>query len=112
MSHELTPVIAAAITISQNGQTPTLALVKAKVGSKMPLPILVAGLQRFKTMSESEIASFSAIPNMTPINAPSSPSDIEQQVENMQKQLISLQEYCQQLEQRLQRLENAPQEQN
>lgn len=105
MSHELVPVIAAAIAVSQNGQTPTLALVKAKVGGKIPMPMLVAGLQRFKMMSESEIASFSTLPEVTSNHASSSPSTVTLQLEDLQKQINALREHCQQLENRLLQLE-------
>ena len=55
-------VISAAKSIAINGHTPSVALIKARVG-KIPMPIIVQGLQQFKALPKSEwqtIADFVA----------------------------------------------------
>ncbi|GIU34370.1 hypothetical protein L2719_01995 [Shewanella schlegeliana] len=56
----LEQVLSAAKKISDEGRTPTLALVKSKLGSSIPMPILIQGLQQFKSMSSDEIKALSA----------------------------------------------------
>ncbi|QIR14964.1 hypothetical protein [Shewanella aestuarii] len=46
-------VIAAAKAIATNGHTPSVALIKSRVG-KVPMPLIVQGLQQFKAMPKSE----------------------------------------------------------
>ncbi|MFQ6371280.1 hypothetical protein [Shewanella sp. YIC-542] len=111
MSPELAPIIAAAIAINRKGHTPTLALVKTRMGGKIPMPLLVAGLQYFKNMSKEELAAFNA-PSLT---APSPATatdeaghpDLLARLTQMQQQVDALAQYCQQLEQRILQLENA-----
>ena len=55
-------VISAAKSIAINGHTPSVALIKGRVG-KIPMPIIVQGLQQFKALPKSEwqaIADFVA----------------------------------------------------
>ncbi|GIU13566.1 DNA-binding protein [Shewanella sp. MBTL60-007] len=56
----LEQVLSAAKKISDEGRTPTLALVKSKLGSNIPMPILIQGLQQFKAMSADDIKTLSA----------------------------------------------------
>jgi hypothetical protein len=48
-------VLAAAKAIAATGKTPSLALIKSKVGNALPMPILIQGLQRFKALTRAEI---------------------------------------------------------
>ena len=55
-------VISAAKSIAINGHTPSVALIKGRVG-KIPMPLIVQGLQQFKALPKSEwqaIADFVA----------------------------------------------------
>ncbi|WP_282167680.1 hypothetical protein [Shewanella japonica] len=47
-------VLAAAKTIAMNGHTPTMALVKGKLGGKVPMPLLIQGLQQFKAIPKDQ----------------------------------------------------------
>lgn len=46
-------VIAAAKAIALSGHTPTVALIKSRVG-KTPMPMIVQGLQQFKAIPKNE----------------------------------------------------------
>ncbi|GIU33321.1 hypothetical protein TUM4644_33970 [Shewanella colwelliana] len=50
-------VLAAAKSIASSGKTPSLALIKSRLGKQLPMPILVQGLQRFKALSKEEVAA-------------------------------------------------------
>ncbi|MCL1076757.1 hypothetical protein D5R81_00695 [Parashewanella spongiae] len=50
-------VINAACIISGQNKTPTIALLKSRLGSSVPMPTLIQGLQRFKSMSADERVS-------------------------------------------------------
>ncbi|MCE9787266.1 hypothetical protein [Shewanella chilikensis] len=54
MSTPLEQVMAAAAAVAQSGHTPSLALIKARLNNKLPMPVLIEGLQRFKSLPESE----------------------------------------------------------
>ncbi|ABV88217.1 hypothetical protein [Shewanella pealeana] len=56
----LEQVLSAAKKISDEGRTPSLALVKTKLGTSIPMPILIQGLQQFKSMSADDIKQLSA----------------------------------------------------
>lgn len=47
-------VLAAARTLEASGKVPSLALIKTRLGSSLPLPILIQGLQQFKSMPKAE----------------------------------------------------------
>ncbi|WP_260865087.1 hypothetical protein [Shewanella sp. KCT] len=53
----LEQVLVAARKLSLAGKPPSLALIKASLGNSLPMPILVQGLQRFKSMSADEQAA-------------------------------------------------------
>ena len=50
-------VLATAKSIASSGKTPSLALIKSRLGKQLPMPILVQGLQRFKALSKEEVAA-------------------------------------------------------
>ncbi|GGI80845.1 hypothetical protein GCM10007978_18380 [Shewanella hanedai] len=64
MMSPLEHVLAAAKSVANTGKQPSLALIKTKLGNSIPLPILIQGLQQFKSMSPESIAQ---------IQPPSSP---------------------------------------
>ncbi|MCT8861860.1 hypothetical protein [Shewanella xiamenensis] len=47
-------VLAAACALEASGKTPSLALIKSRVGNKIPMPILIQGLQQFKSVPKAE----------------------------------------------------------
>ena len=47
-------VLAAACALEASGKTPSLALIKSRVGNKVPMPILIQGLQQFKSVPKAE----------------------------------------------------------
>lgn len=47
-------VLAAAKTIAVAGHTPTLALIKGKLGKRIPMPTLIQGLQQFKAIPKEQ----------------------------------------------------------
>ncbi|MFT5235821.1 MAG: hypothetical protein ACI8SK_000042 [Shewanella sp.] len=56
MMSPLEHVLAAAKSVANTGKQPSLALIKTKLGNSVPLPILIQGLQQFKSMSSESIA--------------------------------------------------------
>lgn len=47
-------VLATAKIIALSGHTPTLALVKSRLSNKLPMPLIIQGLQQFKAMPKSQ----------------------------------------------------------
>lgn len=47
-------VLAAAWALDASGKVPSLALIKTRLGNKLPMPILIQGLQQFKSMPKAE----------------------------------------------------------
>lgn len=47
-------VLAAACALEASGKTPSLALIKSRVGNKIPMPLLIQGLQQFKSIPKAE----------------------------------------------------------
>ncbi|MGL5486572.1 MAG: hypothetical protein ACRDC6_09815 [Shewanella sp.] len=47
-------VLAAACALDASGKTPSLALIKSRVDNKIPMPILIQGLQQFKSIPKAE----------------------------------------------------------
>ncbi|GIU08846.1 hypothetical protein TUM4641_23410 [Shewanella morhuae] len=54
MMSPIDQVLAAARSLEASGKTPSLALIKTRVSSSLPLPILIQGLQQFKSMPKAE----------------------------------------------------------
>ncbi|QYJ87274.1 hypothetical protein K0I73_06100 [Shewanella mesophila] len=63
-------VLATAKSIASSGKTPSLALIKSRLGNQIPMPILVQGLQRFKALSKEEIAALAFDTTMVDSQAP------------------------------------------
>ncbi|WP_434951309.1 hypothetical protein ACRWQL_17325 [Shewanella sp. HL-SH4] len=97
-------VIAAAKAIAINGHTPSVALIKGRVG-KVPMPLIVQGLQQFKAIPKSEwqgIADF--VPTEELENKPQnniSLTEVAEQQHKMQQQINQLMARITQLEQQL-----------
>ncbi|NRD74843.1 hypothetical protein HQQ94_16775 [Shewanella sp. VB17] len=57
----LESVLAAAKSIANTGKKPSLALIKTKLGINIPMPILIQGLQQFKSMSQDSITQIQTL---------------------------------------------------
>ncbi|MGL4476361.1 MAG: hypothetical protein ACRCT7_18215 [Shewanella sp.] len=101
----LEQVINQACLLHQAGKTPSLALLKAKI--KMPMPVLVKGLQAFKQLASDEITSRAQIPSAPQINpieaAPT--QSLEQQIAELQQQQLAMTTMIEKLTQRITELE-------
>ncbi|AZG72702.1 hypothetical protein [Shewanella livingstonensis] len=97
-------VLAAAKSIANNGHTPSLALIKSRLGNSIPMPILIQGLQQFKALPKSE---WQHLPELTDIPATADKSaDNKPDLANVIQHVISLQQHITQLTQRVTQLEN------
>ena len=103
-------VLAAAKTIAMNGHTPTMALIKGKLGGRVPMPILIQGLQQFKAIPKEQ---WQTLPDLgdaletTKQATNDSPSMIEQQLmAQMQQMKIEFEAKIESLEKRVLQLEN------
>ena len=99
-------VLAAAKSISINGHSPSLALIKGRLGSRFPMPILIQGLQQFKALPKSE---WQNLPELTDIPTPDHDTDelagpivqLQQQIDTMQQVINQLTGRVSALEQQL-----------
>ncbi len=48
-------VLAVAKQITTSGKTPSVALLKSRLGNSVPMPMIIQGLQRFKSLSKEEV---------------------------------------------------------
>ncbi len=55
-------VLAAARALEESGKEPTLALIKSRLGTSLPMPILIQGLQKFKSMPKAERERLTDLP--------------------------------------------------
>lgn len=98
-------VLAAAKSIANNGHTPSLALIKGRLGKSISMPILIQGLQQFKAMPKSEwqnIPELSDIPSADTLSTEQIDpvTKLQQQVNNMQQLIVQLSHRVNELEQR------------
>lgn len=103
-------VLAAAKTIAMNGHTPTMALIKGKLGGRVPMPILIQGLQQFKAIPKEQ---WQTLPDLgdaletTKQATNDAPSMIEQQLmAQMQQMKIEFEAKIESLEKRVLQLES------
>jgi hypothetical protein len=97
-------VLAAAKSIANNGHTPSLALIKSRLGNRISMPTLIQGLQQFKALPKSEwqhIAELSDMQSMADVPADEQPDAIAQ----LTQQVIAMQQQINQLSQRVVELE-------
>lgn len=57
-------VLAAARALEASGKVPSLALIKTRLGNSLPLPILIQGLQQFKSMPKAERERLAELPTI------------------------------------------------
>ncbi len=84
-------------TLVQQGKSPTIALLKSRVGPDYPLPQLIEAIRRHKANAPMEAD--------TGINVPAAAADEAPTTLALQQQIHELQLEIQQLQQRLVKLE-------
>ncbi|MCH1928849.1 hypothetical protein L9G16_01495 [Shewanella sp. A25] len=47
-------VLAAARALEESGKVPSLALIKPRISNKIPMPMIIQGLQQYKSMPKAE----------------------------------------------------------
>ncbi|GIU52147.1 hypothetical protein [Shewanella sp. KT0246] len=103
-------VLAAAKTIAMNGHTPTMALVKGKLGGKVPMPLLIQGLQQFKAIPKDQWQTLPDLGDALESNKPAANTDtqlIEQKLlTQMQQMKTEFESKISLLEKRITQLEN------
>jgi hypothetical protein len=97
-------VLGAAKMLADDGKTPSVALLKAKLGNSVALPIIIQGLQRFKAMDgaqQAKILASSSAPQKAEAEITT-----EEQIASLARQIQQLQAEQQVLKARLSKLEN------
>ncbi|GGZ25293.1 MULTISPECIES: hypothetical protein [Shewanella] len=109
MSTPLEQVMAAAAAVAQSGHTPSLALIKARLSNKLPMPLLVEGLQRFKSLPESEREKLTQSEPRQDEAAPQKPVPtvevLQQEISQLRQEQQQLKQEFAALQQRLAKLE-------
>lgn len=109
MSTPLEQVMAAAAAVAQSGHTPSLALIKARLGNKLPMPLLVEGLQRFKSLPESEreklLEDAPHLQETVPQQAVTTVEVLQQEISQLRQEQQQLKQEFAALQQRLAKLE-------
>ena len=95
-------VLAAAKLVASTGKQPSLALIKTKLGNSVPLPVLIQGLQQFKSMSQESIAQLQT-PNIDASEVP--PREDISELDKLILELKQLKEAYHQLNNRVAQLE-------
>lgn len=95
-------VLAAAKSVASTGKLPSLALIKTKLGNSVPLPILIQGLQQFKSMSQESIAQLQTPDTRLP--CAEGTNEISE-LDTLKLELKQLKEAYHQLNNRLSKLE-------
>ncbi|MFV0594216.1 hypothetical protein [Shewanella sp.] len=88
-------VLAAACALEASGKTPSLALIKSRVGNKIPMPILIQGLQQFKSIPKAERERLAAQPQPA-VEESSLPEASPITVAVLAQQLVELQQSVEQ----------------
>ncbi|WP_076408132.1 hypothetical protein [Shewanella sp. UCD-KL12] len=96
----LEQVLAAAKSIASKGKVPTLALIKTKLGNTLPMPILIQGLQQFKSMDSDAIKQLSELEPQ-----PVAKTGKESEIDELRLELAQLKTCYQQMSKRLAKLE-------
>ncbi len=95
-------VLAAAKSIATSGKVPSLALIKAKLGNSVPMPILIQGLQQYKSMSQDLI---NQLPDMQVTQEKAKPKDEQAEIAELKKELMQLKAAYKEMNERLTFLE-------
>lgn len=107
----LDQVLCAAKQLSDEGRTPTLALIKTKLAVSVAMLTLIQGLQQYKSMNAADKA---AIPTKAQLTVSTQtpqqfPTNIEQQqrITQLEQELLALKSNYQAMNNRLTALESA-----
>lgn len=95
-------VLSAAKALSNSGKNPSVALLKSKLGNSVPMPLIIQGLQRFKSMDKQELAH---IGDPAQLASTTPELSIEEQLLQVSDELLQLKQEFATLEHRLTQLE-------
>jgi len=95
-------VLAAAKSIATSGKVPSLALIKTKLGNSVPMPILIQGLQQYKSMSQDLIDQ---LPEIHVPQEKTKPKDEYSEMAELKKELMQLKAAYKEMNERLTFLE-------
>ncbi|AVI64497.1 hypothetical protein CKQ84_00600 [Shewanella sp. WE21] len=105
----LDQVLAAARSLEACGKVPSLALIKTRLGSSLPLPILIQGLQQFKSMPKADrerLAELQTISPTTDVPATNDTLTLTVLAERMQMQQAYFERHAEQQKTEIMQLKN------
>ncbi|MGI2047623.1 hypothetical protein [Shewanella oncorhynchi] len=105
----LDQVLAAARSLEACGKVPSLALIKTRLGSSLPLPILIQGLQQFKSMPKADrerLAELQTISTTTDVPATNDTLTLAVLAERMQMQQAYFERHAEQQKTEIMQLKN------
>mgnify|MGYP006189379661 FL=1 len=105
----LDQVLAAARSLEACGKVPSLALIKTRLGSSLPLPILIQGLQQFKSMPKADrerLAELQTISPTTDVPATNDTLTLAVLAERMQMQQAYFERHAEQQKAEIMQLKN------
>ncbi|MCL1036347.1 hypothetical protein L2750_04185 [Shewanella submarina] len=100
---QIDQVLALARSLQLAGKQPSIALLKAKLKS-VPMPVLIQGLQRFKSLSAEELAALVPQVPMQP-NAAAEQNEEQSELVQLREQVKKLESAYNELAQRVAELE-------
>jgi len=98
----LEQVLAAAKSIATSGKVPSLALIKTKLGNTVPMPILIQGLQQYKSMSQDLI---DRLPEIQVTQEKAKPKNEYSEIAKLKQELMQLKVDFKEMNERLTLLE-------
>lgn len=105
----LDQVLAAARSLEACGKVPSLALIKTRLGSSLPLPILIQGLQQFKSMPKADrerLAELQTISTTTDVPATNDTLTLAVLAERLQMQQAYFERHAEQQKTEIMQLKN------
>ncbi|MGL5024915.1 MAG: hypothetical protein ACRC6P_02960 [Shewanella oncorhynchi] len=105
----LDQVLAAARSLEACGKVPSLALIKTRLGSSLPLPILIQGLQQFKSMPKADrerLAELQTISPTTDVPATNDTLTLAVLAERLQMQQAYFERHAEQQKTEIMQLKN------
>ncbi|MGI1935615.1 hypothetical protein ACRN98_02515 [Shewanella oncorhynchi] len=105
----LDQVLAAARSLEACDKVPSLALIKTRLGSSLPLPILIQGLQQFKSMPKADrerLAELQTISPTTDVPATNDTLTLAVLAERMQMQQAYFERHAEQQKTEIMQLKN------
>ncbi|HAY96625.1 hypothetical protein [Shewanella sp.] len=105
----LDQVLATARSLEACGKVPSLALIKTRLGSSLPLPILIQGLQQFKSMPKADrerLAELQTISPTTDVPATNDTLTLAVLAERLQMQQAYFERHAEQQKKEIMQLKN------